>query len=241
MGLDMSLFRAHNVAGLTSEQYTAIDQYVHQMLNDSRMLADGTTTTGPSSLDLESGTGIVGANALRDSIHVNGDPQSFTWFSIFEEIAYWRKANAVHAWFVNTVQDGVDGCQLSPPILSEHLTELRDRALLVLASRPEISRRPPKRVRRNSELTINTLKALVQDPRSPFGERQAAAIALAKNTFPFPVVAELLLPPQGGFFFGSTDIDSYYYEDLQDTVQQINQVLESTDFTTQVVFYHASW
>lgn len=27
--------------------------------------------------------------------------------------AYWRKANAVHGWFVRNVQDGVDECQLS--------------------------------------------------------------------------------------------------------------------------------
>lgn len=27
---------------------------------------------------------------------------------ITEEIAYWRKANAIHKWFVETVQDGTD-------------------------------------------------------------------------------------------------------------------------------------
>ncbi len=26
------------------------------------------------------------------------------------EIGYWRKANAIHNWFVNNVQDGVDDC-----------------------------------------------------------------------------------------------------------------------------------
>jgi len=29
------------------------------------------------------------------------------------EIAYWRKANQVHNWFVKNVQDGVDECQKS--------------------------------------------------------------------------------------------------------------------------------
>lgn len=29
-------------------------------------------------------------------------------------VAYWRKANSVHNWFVNQVQNGVDECQLSP-------------------------------------------------------------------------------------------------------------------------------
>lgn len=31
-------------------------------------------------------------------------------FSVFHEGAYWRKANAIHAWFVDNVQAGVDDC-----------------------------------------------------------------------------------------------------------------------------------
>ena len=27
------------------------------------------------------------------------------------EVAYWRKANAIHRWFVKNVQDGIDECQ----------------------------------------------------------------------------------------------------------------------------------
>lgn len=27
------------------------------------------------------------------------------------EVMYWRKANAIHAWFVDNVQDGEDNCQ----------------------------------------------------------------------------------------------------------------------------------
>ena len=29
---------------------------------------------------------------------------------IVEEVGYWRKANAIHAWFVKNVQDGNDDC-----------------------------------------------------------------------------------------------------------------------------------
>jgi len=42
--------------------------------------------------------------------------------TIIVEAAYWRKANAIHNWFVNKVQDGVDNC-------SEHnvtLEQLQD-------------------------------------------------------------------------------------------------------------------
>ena len=34
--------------------------------------------------------------------------------SITERVGTWRKANAIHAWFVTNVQGGVDECQRSP-------------------------------------------------------------------------------------------------------------------------------
>ena len=30
---------------------------------------------------------------------------------IIEEVAYWRKANAIHRWFVEHAQDGTDDCK----------------------------------------------------------------------------------------------------------------------------------
>ena len=41
------------------------------------------------------------------------------------ELCYWRKANAIHGWFVENVQDGKDECQ-SSHVPIEKLTELRD-------------------------------------------------------------------------------------------------------------------
>lgn len=46
-------------------------------------------------------------------------------------IAYWRKANAIHAWFVRTQADGVDECQK----ISVHLPalkELRDTCVRII-------------------------------------------------------------------------------------------------------------
>lgn len=37
---------------------------------------------------------------------------AFKWESLFEEIGYWRKANSIHKWFVENVQDGVDDCRM---------------------------------------------------------------------------------------------------------------------------------
>jgi len=39
------------------------------------------------------------------------------------DVGYWRKANAIHNWFVKTVQNGVDECQ-EYTVSLEQLTEL---------------------------------------------------------------------------------------------------------------------
>lgn len=49
--------------------------------------------------------------------------------NIRSEIAYWRKANAIHRWFVENVQDGVDDCgdyYVSREQLQELLSVIED-------------------------------------------------------------------------------------------------------------------
>jgi hypothetical protein len=56
------------------------------------------------------------------------------------EAAYWRKANAVHAWFVTNVQSGVDDCghyDVSRDQLSE-LADLCDQVLQDLSRAEEL-------------------------------------------------------------------------------------------------------
>jgi len=45
--------------------------------------------------------------------------------SIREQVGYWRKANAIHKWFVDNVQGGVDMCQESS-VSRDQLQELLD-------------------------------------------------------------------------------------------------------------------
>ena len=44
---------------------------------------------------------------------------------IVEEVAYWRKANQIHNWFVQNVQGGIDECQ-SSYVSGDNLEELLD-------------------------------------------------------------------------------------------------------------------
>lgn len=58
-------------------------------------------------------------------------PEGATIKQVEAEVGYWRKANAVHRWFVNNIQDGVDECQKSP-VDRDDLKRLRDQCQQVL-------------------------------------------------------------------------------------------------------------
>lgn len=121
----------------------------------------------------------ISPNRKNDAVDVS----IFPWikanqvFTITERVIYWRKANHVHAWFVNNIQHGEDNCQKSTVDMGD-LIQLRDTCLTVMNDKSR---------------------------------------------------AEELLPPQAGFFFGSTDIDEYYFGDVQMTLDSLNKIIEEHD------------
>lgn len=60
---------------------------------------------------------------------------------VIVEAAYWRKANAIHKWFVENVQDGEDNCG-HYEVSREQLTELRDLVVKALKDK-DASLLPP--------------------------------------------------------------------------------------------------
>ena len=54
-------------------------------------------------------------------------------------------------------------------------------------------------------------------------------------------LAPTLLPTQAGFFFGNTDYDDWYKEDLDITIENINQMLASAKTGPKRFFYTSSW
>jgi len=103
------------------------------------------------------------------------------------EVGYWRKANAIHNWFVHNVQNGEDNCA-KYNVHPDHLMKLKSLCEQVLA---------------DHNLAVE------------------------------------LLPPTGGFFFGSTEIDEVYFQDLSDTIQIIDRVLALPDGWW--IEYQSSW
>lgn len=50
-----------------------------------------------------------------------------------------------------------------------------------------------------------------------------------------------LLMPREGFFFGSTDINEYYWEDMKESVVKLDRVLNLPDIDDLSFSYHSSW
>ena len=76
-------------------------------------------------------------NSDRDTIEsINTLFPEIDGFNVKEitaDILYWRKANAIHDWFVKNVQDGVDECQKSY-VSKENLRSLLETCKAVLAN-----------------------------------------------------------------------------------------------------------
>ena len=150
--------------------------------------------------------------------YINKDKISY----IEEEVAYWRKANQIHQWFVDNIQDGVDNCS-EYPISIEQIKELVETCEKVLESLKD----SPKETK---EVVVGHNKD---------GEIKST-ISVYKNTD----VVEELLPAQEGFFFGSTEIGDMYIEDLELTINQLKPLLEQESKNESCWFeyyYSSSW
>lgn len=109
-------------------------------------------------------------------------------------VAYWRKANAIHNWFITECANGDDDCR--PVYVPREKLE---------------------------ELVTTCQEAITQYEAG--NKEQAGEI----------------LQPVGGFFFGNTDIDEWYLQDLKLTVEQVGKVLNNPKFKNWDFTYRASW
>jgi len=105
------------------------------------------------------------------------------------ESIYWRKANAIHQWFVDNVQEGNDDCG-------------------------------------HYHVELDQLKELASLCRKALADKSNA---------------EKILSPQPGFFFGSTEIDEYYFQDLEHTASSIENILDRPGIEHWDFKYHSSW
>ena len=134
-----------------------------------------------------------------------------------KEVAYWRKANAIHNWFVKNIQDGNDDCK-DYTVSTYQLETLLDVIRTVLKSIKLV------------DGDITNGMTLDKDGKwNPILEKGK----IIKN----PSIARKLLPTTKGFFFGGTDYDQCYYGDLIYTEKKLKEIIKKDgDY-----YYSSSW
>jgi hypothetical protein len=137
---------------------------------------------------------------------------------IIFEVGYWRKANQIHKWFVDNVQDGKDDCR-------EY----------------DVSREDLEKLKKICEKVIKETKLIegVVENGYTFEKGKKISHMEAGKVIENPEVAAELLPTGGGFFFGGTDYNEWYLDDIKETVKIIERCLklpDEWDFS-----YHSSW
>jgi hypothetical protein len=56
-----------------------------------------------------------------------------------------------------------------------------------------------------------------------------------------PKVAADYLPPRSGFFFGNTDIDNYYKEEVKETIKLVKALIKEHEEFSPSYYYQSSW
>ena len=140
-----------------------------------------------------------------------------------EEVMYWRKANHIHSWFVENVQDGVDNCA-EYRIGWDELRALRDICQKVM----------------EASYLVNGIQnsGTVYTKEHP----QGMTARIPGKVIADATVAKELLPTREGFFFGSDEYDEDY----------LNYVIQTRDWAARMVsdseagvpgdiYYSSSW
>lgn len=158
--------------------------------------------------------------SLIDKGIVSKQGEYIEWYSAFSEIGYWRKANHIHEWFVKNVQNEIDDCDYY------EVSKTQIQTLLELC----------KEVDKHSILV---------DGKITNGQRfengDWVDIKEDGKYIEDPTVANALLPTSSGFFFGNTDYNEFYLDDIKYTITLLEEVLDTFDFENDYLVYSSSW
>ena len=193
MGLDMYLNRMPRYKGATPSDIDAVESFLEWLKAkaEGSEYAKGTFKEWCGREKIPSSDYFKFYSDFYNTKYSYWDTErKYGGSRIMEQVGYWRKANAIHKWFVDNIQDGEDDCCYHREVTQEDLEELRDIC---------------------NEILCN------------------------------PDVAEDRLPTQDGFFFGDTQYNEWYIEDLRTTIDIIDEVLKTTDFEKEMVYYVSSW
>ena len=224
MGLDMYLEKVKRIGDVTPRQLIVIDNYFNY-LDRPEKYSDSTMKKW-CGIDIDEvnrlGSLLV-ENYKEEYVHryPSWDTEKkYGWKTIFETVADWRKANHIHKWFVDNVQDGEDDCG-TYEVTREQLEDLLDIC---------------KRVIDGSKLVKGQIKNGQTIKNGQWEDIYEDGEYIKDST-----IARKLLPTTSGFFFGGTEYDQWYYRDVEYTVKVLEKLLTETNFEHEIVMYSSSW
>lgn len=143
-------------------------------------------------------------------------------YTIFEQVADWSKANQIHAWFVNNVQNGVDNNSYYF-VTEDDLLDLKEICEEVLKLNPYM-------LDKDSYLLYYSVNGLIE--KRIITKEQYAKLETKLNK---------ILPTKDGFFFGPTDYTLSYFLNVKETLEMLTKTLDNANFENEVYLYHSSW
>ena len=219
MGLDMYLMRMPRYKDCTADTVSLIENYLDFL--EYRKKPDKAETTfmdwcGHSESELPEQDVLEFYRPFYTRKH-----EDDVFKHIYEVVGYWRKVNAVHKWFVENVQCGEDDCDYHREVTAEDLRNLIAVCTTVISG----VKLMPGKIHTGMTFHNGKVEQMYEDG------------FVVSN----PSICRKLLPTESGFFFGGLDYDEYYVADLQETIKICTEALNTTDFSTQMLYYHSSW
>lgn len=222
MGLDMYLERFPRYKHYRPENIYALENLVEYANNSSANESTFYRWCGTYKKKLPTKKDTEYLMQFMSTKYCTWDTEhKYPFKQIHEEVAYWRKFNALHKWFVDNIQDGVDDCSYHREVTEENLKEIIGICKTILDT-----------VVLEDGKVINgyTWSNGKEEPNYEDGKYVVNS-----------EVCESLLPTKNGFFFGGTEYDQWYISDVENTYKTLSKVLEETDFEKQMLFYVSSW
>lgn len=231
MGLDMYLEKTNRVEGYDD----AKDYSSAKMLLDYNAYLKVCKRNGEKPCSIEEYNGYSGsmtleeAEAFAELYTPKGKIISFN--SIWSEVGYWRKANQIHNWFVENIQNGVDDRE-------RYEVSKADLQKLLMICKKVNRLAPKKRVvphfRRQGDKADWRGRMDISFLGRDFNKSSKLSPVVQKQ------IADLL-PTVEGFYFGGTEYDHYYFDDIAETIETIENALTSVDFEKEILVYVSSW
>lgn len=130
MGLDMYLERCKKRDSATAREVLLVDKWIDWLERDDEYRdCPPCEWNGLKDEDISDRLKELAEKYKSDRCD-RGGTIIFTWHSVWREVGYWRKANQIHRYFVETVQHGEDNCGIYE-VPKEVLEDLLERCKII--------------------------------------------------------------------------------------------------------------